>query len=97
MDLTDIESTRLAGTTRSMKTRGNQQGAALIKRTTEYVELDVHKSTTLASVCDEGGRVFSRSIVPTEEPAIVEFFSGMRGSIHVVFEEGTQAQCCTIS
>jgi transposase len=28
----------------------------------------------------------------TEEKAFVEFFRGMRGSIHVTFEEGTQAQ-----
>ncbi|MBI4546104.1 MAG: hypothetical protein HY703_12970, partial [Gemmatimonadetes bacterium] len=31
-------------------------------------------------------------ILPTEEAALVEFFRGMRGAIHVAFEEGTQAQ-----
>jgi transposase len=54
--------------------------------------LDVHQATTVASVREENGRVIARTILPTEEPALVEFFSGMRGSIHVAFEEGTQAQ-----
>src|SRR5439155_25026696 len=45
-----------------------------------------------ASVREDSGRVIARSILPTEEPALVEFFRGMRGTIHVAFEEGTQAQ-----
>ncbi len=44
------------------------------------------------SVREEGGRVIARTIVPTETSAIIEFFQGMRGTIHVAFEEGTQAQ-----
>jgi hypothetical protein len=63
-----------------------------MKRRTKYVGLDVHQAMTVASVREEGGRVIARSIVPTEEPALVEFFSGMRGSVHVALEEGTQAQ-----
>jgi transposase len=63
-----------------------------MKRTTKYVALDVHQATTVASVREEGGRVLARSILPTEETALVEFFRGMRGAVHVVFEEGTQAQ-----
>jgi hypothetical protein len=31
------------------------------------------------------------SPVPTEEVALLEFFGTMRGSVHVAFEEGTQA------
>src|SRR5438876_36238 len=74
------------------RTHGPQQGAALMKRSTKHVALDVHQATTLASVREDSGRVIARSILPTEEPAIVEFFRGMRGTIHVAFEEGTQAQ-----
>jgi transposase len=47
---------------------------------------------TVASVREESGRVIARSILPTEESALLEFFRGMRGAIHVTFEEGTQAQ-----
>lgn len=63
-----------------------------MKRTTKYVALDVHQASTVASVREEGGRVIARGIVPTDEHAITEFFRGMRGAVHVVFEEGTQAQ-----
>jgi transposase len=46
----------------------------------------------VASVREEGGRVIARAIVPTETAALLELFRGMRGAIHVAFEEGTQAQ-----
>src|SRR3990172_5290385 len=90
--LTHIESAPLAATMELSKTHGPQQGAALMKRTTKYVALDVHQATTLTSVRGEGGRVIARAILPTEESAIVEFVRGMRGAIHVAFEEGTQGQ-----
>jgi hypothetical protein len=63
-----------------------------MKRTTKYVGLDVHQATTVASVREEGGRVIARAILPTEKEALVELFRGMRGSVHVALEEGTQAQ-----
>lgn len=63
-----------------------------MKRTTKYVALDVHQATTVAAVREQSGRVIARSIVPTEAGALVEYFRCMRGSIHVAFEEGTQAQ-----
>ena len=63
-----------------------------MKQTTKYVGLDVHQATTVAAVREESGRMIARSILPTDAPAILEFFRGMRGAIHVTFEEGTQAQ-----
>jgi hypothetical protein len=63
-----------------------------MKCMTKYVGLDVHQATTVASVRGEGGRILARTILPTEESAVVEFFRGMRGAVHVAFEEGTQAQ-----
>ncbi len=61
-------------------------------RSGKYVALDVHQATTVTSVRDAGGRVIARTVLPTEARAIVEYFRGMRGTIHVTFEEGTQAQ-----
>ena len=63
-----------------------------MKCITKYVALDVHQATTVASVRGQGGRVLARAILPTEEAAVVEFFRGMRGAVHVAFEESTQAQ-----
>ncbi len=71
---------------------GSQPGAALMKQSTKYVALDVHQATSVASVREDSGRVIARTILPTESTALVEFFRGMRGAIHVAFEEGTQAQ-----
>lgn len=48
-----------------------------MKRTTKYVALDMHQATTVVSVRKEGGRVIARTILPTEERAIVEFFRGL--------------------
>jgi transposase len=63
-----------------------------MKRTTKYVALDVHQATTVASVREESGRVIARSVLPTEGAVLTEFFRGMRGAVHVTFEEGAQAQ-----
>ena len=63
-----------------------------MKRNTKYVGLDVHQAMTVATVRSEGGRVIARSVVETSDESIGEFFSAMAGSVHVVFEEGTQAQ-----
>src|SRR3990172_13039955 len=74
------------------KCHERHKGEVLMKRTTKYVTLDVQQATTVAAVREPGGRVIARSILPTEATALVEFFRGMRGSIHVAFEAGTQAQ-----
>ncbi len=63
-----------------------------MKRNTKYVGLDVHQAMTVATVRSEGGRVIARSVIETSDESITEFFTSMRGSVHVVFEEGTQAQ-----
>ena len=63
-----------------------------MRRTTKYVGLDVHQATTVTSVRESSGRVIARTVLPTEAVALVEYFRGMRGSIHVAMEEGTQAQ-----
>lgn len=63
-----------------------------MKRTTKYVALDVHQATTVAAVREESGRVIARSVLPTDSAALTEFVGGMRGAVHVTFEEGTQAQ-----
>src|SRR6266542_96917 len=90
--LTHVESAPLAATIESTKTCGSQQGAALMKRTTQAVALDVHQATTVASVRAEGGRVIARSVLPTDSGALTEFVRGMRGARHVTFEEGSRAQ-----
>lgn len=63
-----------------------------MKNSTKDEGLDVHQATTVAMVRDDRGRIIARSILPTEESALLEFVAGMRGAVHVAFEEGMQAQ-----
>ena len=63
-----------------------------MKRTAKYVGLDVHQATTVVSVLDPGGRVIAHSILHTDEREVMGFLRGLRGSVSVALEEGTQAQ-----
>jgi len=63
-----------------------------MQATTKYVGLDVHQATTVSTVRTETGRVIQRGVLATEACALVGYLSQMRGTVHVTFEEGTQAQ-----
>jgi len=58
----------------------------------QYLALDVHQATTVATVRDEQGTIRMRATVPTESSAIVGLVRGLGTRVHVAFEEGTQAQ-----
>ncbi|MEN8183691.1 MAG: transposase [Myxococcota bacterium] len=90
--LTQLESTPPGGTVELRNDHGPNQGAALMKRSTKYVGLDVHQAMTVGTVRTEGGRVIARRMIETSEESITEFFGAMGGAVHVAFEEGTQAQ-----
>ena len=60
-----------------------------------FVGLDVHQSTTVASVRNESGSVAMSATVPTTEKTIVALLRSWP-RVHVAFEEGTQARSgCT--
>src|SRR5271168_3700604 len=56
-----------------------------------YVGLDVHRDTISAAVLNESGRLLQQSILATRAAAILDFIGGMRGTLHVTFEEGTHS------
>ena len=58
----------------------------------QYLALDVHQATTVASVRDDRGHVTMRATVPTEARALINLVRGLSGRVEVAFEEGTQAQ-----
>lgn len=58
----------------------------------QYLALDVHQATTVATVRDESGSIRMRATVATEARAIVGLVRGLGARVHVAFEEGTQAQ-----
>src|SRR5580704_10888950 len=57
----------------------------------KYIGLDVHQATISASVLDSTGKLVMESILETKAETILQFLRGLRGSLHVTFEEGTCA------
>jgi hypothetical protein len=55
----------------------------------KYIGLDVHQATISAAVMDSQGRLIMESILETKASTILEFLSGLRGTLSVTFEEGT--------
>jgi len=58
----------------------------------QYLALDVHQATSVATVREAGGTIRMRATVPTEAKAIVGLVKGLGRPVHVTFEEGTHAQ-----
>lgn len=57
----------------------------------KYVGLDVHQASTSIAVLDCNGKSVADAVVRTRADAIRDFIIGLSGTIHVTFEEGTQA------
>ena len=72
-DLTQLESTPPAGTVELRKHHGPKQRAALMKRNSKYVGLDVHQAMTAVTVRAEGGRVIVRSVIPLCQHTVRQF------------------------
>ena len=58
---------------------------------TKYVGLDVHKEATTIAVMNSASKVIMESIIETKAITIRQFIQGLRGDLHVTFEEGTWA------
>ena len=58
----------------------------------QYLALDVHQATSVATVRDASGGIRMRATVPTEAKAIVDLVKGITPPVHVALEEGTHAQ-----
>src|SRR2546430_13120553 len=58
---------------------------------TKYIGLDVHKESISIAVLDFGGKVMMECVIETKASTILQFIEGVRGDLHVTFEEGTWA------
>ena len=63
----------------------------------KYIGLDVHQATISAAVRDSSGSLVMEATLETKAETILEFVHGLRGSLHVSFEEGTCAALVTRS
>jgi hypothetical protein len=57
----------------------------------KYIGLDVHQATISVSVLDSSGKLVMEALLETKAETILQFLCGLRGSLHVTFEEGTWA------
>ena len=56
-----------------------------------YIGLDVHQDTVSAAVLDHQGRLMMQSVIATRAAAILDFLHGIKGTLHVTFEEGVHS------
>jgi transposase len=57
----------------------------------KYIGLDVHQATISVAVLDSTGKLIMESILETKAATILQFLTGLRGTLSVTFEEGTWA------
>ena len=57
----------------------------------KYMELDVHQATISVAILDSVGKLVMEAILETKAETILQFIRGLRGRLHVTFEEGTCA------
>jgi transposase len=62
-----------------------------MSRDVKYIGMDVHKEAIVIAVRNTSGKLVMESIVETKASSLRQFISGLRGELHVTWEEGTWA------
>ena len=62
-----------------------------MSRDIKYIGMDVHKEATVIAVENANGNLVMESIVETKAGSLLQFIHGLRGELHVTWEEGTWA------
>ena len=62
-----------------------------MSRDIKYIGMDVHKEAIVIAVLNASGKLVMESIVETKASSILQFIHGLRGELHVTWEEGTWA------
>ena len=62
-----------------------------MSREIKYIGMDVHKEAVVIAVLSGSGKLVMESIVETKASSILQFIHGLRGELHVTWEEGTWA------
>ena len=55
----------------------------------KYIGMDVHKESISIAVRNSAGKIVMESVIQTKASMILQFMEGLRGEVHVTFEEGT--------
>ena len=62
-----------------------------MSRDVKYIGMDVHKEAIVIAVLNGAGKLVMESIVETKASTFCRFIHGLRGELHVTWEEGTWA------
>ena len=62
-----------------------------MSRDVKYIGMDVHKEAIVIAVLSDGGKLVMESIIETKASSLLQFIHGLRGELHVTWEEGTWA------
>ena len=57
----------------------------------KYIGMDVHKESISIAVMNSAGKIVMECVIETKASMILQFIDGLRGDVHVTFEEGTSA------
>ena len=57
----------------------------------KYIGLDVHKESISIAVLNVAGKIVMECVIETKAITLLQFLHGLRGDLHVSFEEGTWA------
>src|SRR6266567_16650 len=57
----------------------------------KYLGFDVHQSTISVAVVNADGKLVMQSVIATHAATILDFIHGLRGTLHLTFEEGTHS------
>ena len=58
---------------------------------TKYIGMDVHKESISIAVMNASGKIVMECVIETKASMILQCIDGLRGDLHVTFEEGTSA------
>src|SRR5258708_25869138 len=58
---------------------------------TKYIGMDLHTESISMAVRNSVGKVVMESVIETKASMILQFIEGLRGDLHVTFEEGSSA------
>ena len=62
-----------------------------MSRDIKYIGMDVHKEAIVIAILNGSGKLVMETIVETKASSLLEFLHGLRGELHVTWEEGTWA------
>src|SRR5262249_15583332 len=68
-----------------------RRGAPFMISSTKYIGMDVHKESISIAVRNATGKIVMECVIETKASMILQFLDGLRGDLHVTFEEGTWA------